>query len=527
MTIYPCRNCYGIGTLSLVLQDEPLWEDILPAYSEYSITIEVIPLNDPPNIILLADDGESMLLPDPTEEILIFRDQTEIPFTLNLGTIVTFDIDGLQQLDIISSSETSSGTFNLTDMMIEKVFDMVSCDNTKCDFFDLNIPPPEAAWKSARITYSLINDSFFGIDRIKVAAMDSNGTFSDVITVTVVVMENKCIHGNCKSLNHRQYTCNDTRRAVSFDQFYTCECPLSWQGPYCEHDTDECLLGLCEAWKICENTVGSFNCYCKSSDIICKLSLKEWEFAIIVVAIITVIAALIGIVIFRVHKAKKAKALEKNKLGSAEEDTFTTFRETLGPAKQFFRWSAAATPQVAQKMEEEDDEMFVHPEPNWNHNASMDAAHLQEALTNHGILEDNVVPPMSVFIRHPMRTTHERPMHPHKKFAAMELQQLARELRKSKKANEHGHIDAMETVTTRLSFSNDAKPEASFPMQSKDNKDVDFNAYHDRDTESISTAASIPPTLGNENEDGRHSRQSAITMAEVNLTNEEMAEVEC
>lgn len=44
-----------------------------------------------------------------------------------------------------------------------------------------------------------MNDSFIGIDRIKLVAKDSNETFSDVITVTVVVMENKCIHGSCKS----------------------------------------------------------------------------------------------------------------------------------------------------------------------------------------------------------------------------------------------------------------------------------------------------------------------------------------
>lgn len=44
-----------------------------------------------------------------------------------------------------------------------------------------------------------MNESFVGIDKIIMVAKDSNGTFSDVITVTVVIMENKCVHGSCKS----------------------------------------------------------------------------------------------------------------------------------------------------------------------------------------------------------------------------------------------------------------------------------------------------------------------------------------
>jgi hypothetical protein len=103
-------------------------------------------------------------------------------------------------------------------------------------------------------------------------------------------------------LNPRQYTCNDTRRAINFDKYYTCECPTSWEGPYCEQDVDECARGFCEAWKVCDNKIGSYDCYCKATDIICKLSLEVWEFAVIVTAVILII--LIVCVVFIVRKFK-------------------------------------------------------------------------------------------------------------------------------------------------------------------------------------------------------------------------------
>ncbi|XP_060604508.1 uncharacterized protein LOC132757274 [Ruditapes philippinarum] len=116
-------------------------------------------------------------------------------------------------------------------------------------------------------------------------------------------------------LNPRQYTCNDTRRAINFDTYYTCECPTSWEGPYCEQDVDECARGFCEAWKVCDNKIGSYDCYCKTTDIICKLSLEVWEFALIVTAIGVVLLFVAGLLIYRKMKLKKEAVDNKKILG--------------------------------------------------------------------------------------------------------------------------------------------------------------------------------------------------------------------
>lgn len=57
----------------------------------------------------------------------------------------------------------------------------------------------KAEMKGVYISYTNNEPSFVGIDSIKIVAQDETGTFSDVVTVTVVVMENKCQHGYCIS----------------------------------------------------------------------------------------------------------------------------------------------------------------------------------------------------------------------------------------------------------------------------------------------------------------------------------------
>jgi hypothetical protein len=59
--------------------------------------------------------------------------------------------------------------------------------------------PSSAAWKGVSVIYTQDNTSFVGIETIKLVAQDENGTFSDVINVQLVIMENKCQHGKCLS----------------------------------------------------------------------------------------------------------------------------------------------------------------------------------------------------------------------------------------------------------------------------------------------------------------------------------------
>ncbi|XP_053401054.1 uncharacterized protein LOC128557579 [Mercenaria mercenaria] len=139
-------------------------------------------------------------------------------------------------------------------------------------------------------------------------------------------------------LNPLQYSCNDTRRAGSFDLYYTCECPGSWEGPYCEQDVDECARGFCEAWKVCDNKIGGYDCYCKATDIICKLSLEVWEFSVIVTAVVLVLVVVLAVFIVRKFKSKKNKMKKghfdkENSRSSMSLTALMKNARTLGPGR--------------------------------------------------------------------------------------------------------------------------------------------------------------------------------------------------
>ncbi|XP_053401006.1 uncharacterized protein LOC123523226 isoform X2 [Mercenaria mercenaria] len=307
LTVSLCQNCYGAATVDFFLADAPTWEGILPAQANYSLDIKVLPLNDPPTIRVLSPNGTNILPKDPTEPVLIFKEQADKTLSKAVVVVIAYDIDGPQTLQMISNTSNASHSFILNDAYHEDIINLVSCKHEKCIDEDALASSSVTEWKGIYINYTRADTSFIGLDTIKIVAQDEAGAFSDVVSITLVIMENKCRHGKCKSLNPRQYSCIDTRRADSFDLYFICDCPVSWEGPYCDQDVDECALGYCEAWKICENTMGSYDCYCKASDIICKLSVEVWEFAVIVTAIAVVLLAILAVFIVRTLKSKTYK----------------------------------------------------------------------------------------------------------------------------------------------------------------------------------------------------------------------------
>ncbi|KAL9953749.1 hypothetical protein ACROYT_G041212 [Oculina patagonica] len=66
-----------------------------------------------------------------------------------------------------------------------------------------------------------------------------------------------CLKKPCKN--------NATCQTGFKDKGYRCSCTPAFQGPECQYDTDECVTGThyCSADAVCNNNVGSYNCFCK------------------------------------------------------------------------------------------------------------------------------------------------------------------------------------------------------------------------------------------------------------------------
>lgn len=73
----------------------------------------------------------------------------------------------------------------------------------QCDqhFIDNNFD--NMAWLAYKVSYQLSNNSYYGLESMKLVAQDSTGTYSDVVTVEVGIMEMKCVNnGKCKGKFH-------------------------------------------------------------------------------------------------------------------------------------------------------------------------------------------------------------------------------------------------------------------------------------------------------------------------------------
>ncbi|XP_060567964.1 uncharacterized protein LOC132726636 [Ruditapes philippinarum] len=351
-----CFKCYGVTNIQVIVSDIPDSTDIPSSQSLANITIEVLHVNIPPNIALFSSERISLLYDDPTEHVMIYKDQDGEEITFIVGTFIAFELDESQNVTILSNT-SGIGEFDLYYLSRETLLEYTGCTDFMCFEWDTTSPAVDMTWQAIVITFTLFNTTSTGIGELIMVAQDDNGTYSDVITVAVVIMENKCAHGTCKSKNPLEYTCDDIIRIDNFDQHYTCDCPIAWQGPYCEYDVDECSLGLCDKPKHCENTNGSFNCFCESSDIICLMSFEVWQFAMLVIGVAVVIAI---IFIFLFRKKITQNCNRQNRVMQYEDENGDNLgnaqllNERNEPARRMFDTSLLRQPIQIALMDDED-----------------------------------------------------------------------------------------------------------------------------------------------------------------------------
>lgn len=61
----------GLYKITLQLSDIPEAIDIMPATSVGQILVDVLPMPDPPSILMFSPDGNYMLSPDPTTPVIV------------------------------------------------------------------------------------------------------------------------------------------------------------------------------------------------------------------------------------------------------------------------------------------------------------------------------------------------------------------------------------------------------------------------------------------------------------------------
>ena len=56
-------------------------------------------------------------------------------------------------------------------------------------------------------------------------------------------------------------SCDDVLRTEGFDNNYICDCPSTWNGPYCETDVNECDASPCRTQQVSTVDDDFFKCF--------------------------------------------------------------------------------------------------------------------------------------------------------------------------------------------------------------------------------------------------------------------------
>ncbi|KAK7496779.1 hypothetical protein BaRGS_00011988 [Batillaria attramentaria] len=293
---------------------------VVPQTVNFTITVQVSHVNDPPDIFYLPGKADCWCL---VESYKTHRRELLLGPTAGNGVNMSVLVEG----------NTTTLAVLGTVVFADKDLDDISFFDQKQETSDLSPGDPQLSdillvdtskASGKRITLSLA-DGYPGRGLYEARVKDTADAFSLQLTLDVRILLNPCFYGHCKPRDPDS-TCLDQRRALTFDP-YVCECDLGYEGQWCETDTDECVTSTCSPITDCVDLIGGYRC-----------DYNPMKLAAIVVC--CAVAALLGIFAFYKLKKKNAKVEPWNKCddGELKECTFATLptvrTETMTPPSE-------------------------------------------------------------------------------------------------------------------------------------------------------------------------------------------------
>ncbi|ESO82597.1 hypothetical protein LOTGIDRAFT_236952 [Lottia gigantea] len=288
----PCKDCSGEIEVPVKIT-EVQSEEIPPEETEETLKIVVTEANDAPTVFALKKD-KSLLLSDPTETVVLLMEQNRLGLNDShqySWTFGVYDVDTSDKLRLFidrpknGSLTISPGYENTPSCGIEAKESSLPCNR-------MSLPHPvnQMKWLYYTMTYEP-EEGVSGYDDIRMFITDDAGTSSDVVSIRMAMMMMPCLNGGtCQpKSSDATYTCENYRRAESFDDHYSCKCADGWVGSRCQDDYDECTSSPCSWPYVCYNYENRYECACSQDEPNCD-GLVGWMIALIVIGVLLMMA---------------------------------------------------------------------------------------------------------------------------------------------------------------------------------------------------------------------------------------------
>ncbi|XP_070572595.1 uncharacterized protein [Ptychodera flava] len=334
-TYRPCPDCYGEDKFYFIAFE--IRGDGIPSLSTDGVlTIVIRPQNDHPEVFfevdgwnLVKDDSYELAL---TQEQRHKQNQDYAPIIAMVGA---YDVDTEDTLTLLFENPTK-GQLEIAEQQQDVTFKMPDCSKDKQDtvtdwppesdseiIFPCNMTNPyeisRQSWVVSHIRY-VPNEFYFGDDEFKIVAEDQVGARSEILVVTIHIMENKCINGYCIG-PESDPDCEGSVRSQGFHQGgYSCNCTAGFVGEHCDIDFDECSSNPCPSNYTCIDQINGYNCLCTNAKWPCAQGWTTAEIVGISLGLASAICIIVVIALKVYTTKKKGKQNKKSGKVSPSSD---------------------------------------------------------------------------------------------------------------------------------------------------------------------------------------------------------------